>query len=657
MSDYQKNELADASRRHEIIKKAASYLRTMGNERLIKERVIIPLFEAQGWPCENRCHDNEYLHSLDVLLVCQNDSTLLRGIQLKKKNITSPSYVATHIKARAITAFNFKYSHDGQDLTFAKFTWITTGEIRQRGRDGIEDLLRSDMSTRGRVQVWDAIDLVKYIIECNCHHLLEPLESWALEEAAHRHLSRGEGHFSRYYERKNLLWNLSHRSGSIEQAYAASVRSLDSMAKMHDELERRVNSSPRVTPHTRIRFGRVTELYFSSWQTLLKQPPKRLHSLDETPKQLMQALVSTKVSSLLSSQHGPTKAALLADCESCWLQLQLLADRYQVQRPSLTTIQLMRLLLRTSVSPEEPILSARLLRLKQALGHEHGESIDSHCSLCTATAVSCLELAGLHDVAVPASTWLATLEKERFAHLEGCYYGAAPDEHALHYTATVLIAFLDARLPHETVLETFFRDPTLDEHGFYSEWMRYRNVDRHEVCRYIFGAFIHLLLAGHELGEDRKRFLASSVLNLLRYLERDARDQTRMGTMYSTRMNLCSFVLGCLLGLKECVEPARQIVVILRARALEVAADSLDDSETWDSGFERTCILVESLLQAWEVYLLFSEKGDPNAVLLAEVLAPLTAASQPPPPSGTPRKPRARPSPRGRGGRRTRSRR
>ncbi len=588
----------------------------------LKCKIIIPMFQHQTWLCEDVDRHYEVETFCDILLTAPHDPLDMQGIQVKaREDISTRSDVARDLMPAAVAALDYTFLRKGRETRLARFYWITSGKVSHAGSIAIRERLNNNRnpSTNARVEVWDSGVIVDKLLEWNCQYLLELLELGALVEQGDYHEKSEEPMFSAHYQRRILLWHLSHQSGSREAARDAADHAARLLLPVvpTNRKRSRVNST-RLAPY----FYRCLRESLAEWRTLVVNKPELLANWRGQHEMLIRALGQDEVRTLLAREHGQPKAALLLDYEHCWIQMKSLSDRHHVERPSLATLQLLRLLLRSGMTPHERTIERRLERLVLALDKEEGLSIDQRCSLCTGTATSCLMLANRRKRAAPAARWLGSLEKERFSYLEGgAYYHAGPAEHALHYAATVLIALLDSRFPHKACRRAFFADSGIDQHGFYSEWLRYRNVDRHEVCRYIFDAFLRYLLAGFQLTRQESAFLIRALKGLAHFLINDAESDTRIWTTYAARLNITSFVLGVVLGQEEFVEPAREAVRILRKRAQRAVRDDPEETETWDSSFDRTRVLVDGLLQTWEVFLFLSDSDHPNARLMEAVLA------------------------------------
>jgi len=323
--------------------------------------------------------------------------------------------------------------------------------------------------------------------------------------------------------------------------------------------------------------------------------------------------------------HTPPE--LLDDMELILAQSRLLADRFVDAPSGLSTLHICRFLLRAGHSPLDANICRRLDRIENEMEGNDSRTIDGDCSLCTATAVSCLALAGRLRAARPAINWLASLEAYRYCYHGRDYTDAKKHEHALHYAAAVLEAFSDLAVDEisaqhvRSAFRLFPDHVNLAEAETINDWMRYRNISELEVYATIFPAILRSLLHGRVLlnaGGAPAAQLAHAIDLLARRLKRE-KDATAQGrNLYSLRENLASFALAKCLGNRKVDEDRRYVLSILQLRSAAAREDNarVDYNRTMDSNVERTRALIEGWLCHWETELWLEHKaqrgGDHN---------------------------------------------
>ena len=309
-------------------------------------------------------------------------------------------------------------------------------------------------------------------------------------------------------------------------------------------------------------------------------------------------------------------ASVLLDMELILAQTRLLADRYVDAPSGLSTMQVCRLLLRAGHSPFEPNIRRRLDRIGQEMDGNDGKTIDGDCSLCTATAVSCLALSGRFSAARPAINWLTGLERYRYCYHRRSYSGAKAHEHALHYAAAVLEAFGDlpvdetSRSLVTSAFRVFDNEGAIDDPTAIGAWMRYRNISELEIFAYAFSALLHSLLQRRvTLEPHTKAWFERSLGHLLERLEAEKGSSDKEYNFYALRQNLAGFALAAFLGTDVLRDSHQSVLEDLAKRSLAACNDDerIAFERTMDSNSERTRTLVEGWLWHRETELALEE--------------------------------------------------
>jgi hypothetical protein len=585
------------------------------SENDLKGRIIIPLFDKLGMKCASVDRRHEGQHRCDVLMEYEvRGEARIEGAQLKANaNIHSKDYVREEIERASIVALNFNHPlTDRSTLTrLSRYYWITTGSIDRIGAIGIKEVLGAETQYFPRVDVW-GVDRLVAEIQTAAPELLPPLELLQIEQDTAMYRQGRQGVFAAHCCYKAFLWH--HRQPKME---------FDGAAQYLEEALRCLDLEDRKS----IYYSRVLRKYYEGLLLLLREA--RQGKVPWWPGQsLREVLSSAEAISALESpedehprSHG--LAWLVRDVESIHRQLGIMLDRFLTIPAPLIPVQIGRLLLRFGYPPSEPALAECLRATERQLGEEDQRSIHSKCSLCTATAVSCFSLAGDSErlKVKPAVDWLETLKPYRYCYIEAETFGLPGEsysQHALHYAATVLTAYLDwgAEECHiENVREVFFKSEKVDSQGFFClEWMRYRNEDRFEICRYIFSAFLRYILVRGELPkreEDEEDLVRKALESFVAAIYAEAKDTQDPVRFYASRTNLGSLALGMILGVTEAVGLARRVAGVLHRRG--VRTDAL-----WTGSVERTLSFLEGFLDYWEAVLFLEQKGGDVRHLLPE---------------------------------------
>lgn len=563
-------------------------------ELALKDKVIIPHFGGEDWICESVHGRSEAEHKCDVVLTLQSHRDVLRGIQLKTEDIDTKTYISETILVAARRALGYEFNGNRR---LHSFYWITTGKKSALVGKWINDWIERDPLTGGRVTIWDIDDLV------NNFHSRSPLfrdaglfEAIRNESEAVEHNERHEGVFASMLFYRSFCWHLQQQHVEIARAGECIQNALASI---------------RAEMRPRLFYSRTLTEFYSMWAYLLDTAPDKVckGGADATS-----VLNEPEIIKLLEVKYQNSKAQLVSGLAYAMDQLNQLQRHYLNGPAGLSTLQICRLLLRAGISPKDPELETRFLRIRDDLRRESEQSIDGGCSLCTGTAVSCFALAGQRDEVRPAVEWLNSLQAFRYCHLPPSYYDAKKNEHALHYAATVMTALSDfdpTSQEIKNVVDVFFANLERTPDGFFKEWIRYANIDNFELYSYILGQFLQYRLSGLRLSEAHNAAIHEAITTLVKGLERDEVDAGAPRRFrYAARLNLCSLCLGLLLECDCAITPSKDVAAIMYRRACFVSKNNREDGgfcELWDSNIDRTRVMVEGYFQFLETLSFIEE--------------------------------------------------
>lgn len=588
-------------------------------EEDLKREIVIPLFEDKDWEVIDVHGRGEIKHRCDLLLKSKaHKEEIYVGVQLKawnegKNNINGADYVVNEIRPRAEAALRARWGNDPEQRLW-KYYWITSGKISDSGNKAIKEELSVPETTGCRVEVWGIDKLYEELCSEKTLRRVERFKSSQLKKQAELCRSRGEGIVA-------SLW--------AYRAFRHCLRQSPPDVNCALECVRLAISSVEVDRRRARHYSRVIKEVFSCWEILINSRP----GLFAKPAVKLEEVASSKEAKVVLSKVPGFKAQsrswLLSDFERIFRQLEKMEEYYANGPSGLSTLQVCRLLLRFGFSSDEGNIKNRLDRALVELEGERGRSIDGKCSLCTGTLISCLTLARQDEKSRKAVNWLLRLRSVRYCHLLPSYIDVPSHQHALHYAATAMTGLLDffgsLQKNIEPVVDVFFSSDEVDHTGFIAEWMRYRNIDRFEVARYIFSAFLRLHLMGETLQSSYEKMLVASIRSLLNELLRDSGDYSEVCSLYSARTNLGSFTLGTLLGVEETYKFTKNVVDVLHRRARRAG----ENDQLWDSTVDRTIVFIESYLDFWETILYLQQEKDRS---LEELLPTVTRARKTPTP-------------------------
>jgi hypothetical protein len=604
------------------------------SEQQLKDEIIKPLFGEQWsvgfdrwekhtkeWSVFDVDRKSELEHRCDLVLSSvPHRGELLIGIQLKawnnrKNDIPAGKYVVTKIRPCAEAALRDRYRNG---VRLAKYYWITTGHISEpNGRKAIERFIDAPETTGGRVEVWDVNILYDKFVNAQtlrnnldetASDVVTGLRINAIRRQIDQHMQKEEGVFAALISYAALRACLLRQIPDVPIALACATVGLAALSQ---------------DPILNIYYYRVLRNVLETWEALLRARPE---VWQRNFKSLEGAVARDDVRGVLREkfEDGDDRLEFILDFDFIFGQLRQL-ERYYVNGPSgLSTLQLSRLLLRSGFGPTDRELKERLKRVQNDLEKEEGKSIDGRCSLCTGAIVSCFALARNRGLGIKAIEWLSSLAPYSYCYRESG--GMDSCNHALHYTAAVLQAFIDLDpgcldLSMGGAVDVFFGDAELNALGVVRNWMRHRNESSFNIYHDILSAFLRFHLMGRGLGESRTMQLRESIRMLVSALEEDCREVQIPWKLYAARENLSSFCLGLILEVGESYEFARQIARLFRHRARKIVKDAADS--LLDSNIDITMAFLEGYLDYWETLFYLQERGRPIAHLLPALGPPV----------------------------------
>jgi hypothetical protein len=556
------------------------------------DQVIKPSFRSQGWHMmeENNLDMGwEALYSSEG--VGQPWVICVRMEATSKE--ASPGTILSRLGAIARSRLRRSYSDFRVPLL--RLRWILPFSASEDFNQKIGARLNEMFADR--VTAWDLGALYWNLIERRQIHTIHPLRIINAKHEAQLHQQRDEGIFSAHWNYRIFRLYMSQEPPSPERA-------LECLKQGREALEDE--------PLRRLHPYRMLHKVFSTWELLLQSTTDIFR---QTCPKLEDRFIDNRIADILDRllPGHPRLDLLLEDFERMFWQLERLAERYVHTPAGLSTLQMCRLLLRFGFPPSEPGISSRLDRIETELAQEEGSSIDGECSLCTGTAISCLSLARKRESAQAAMTWLTSPKVRacRYCYMQRSSTDVPEDEHALHYAATVLQGFLD--FDHEqdservrSILGVFFSSDEEDKRHFFLDWIRYSNVDRFEIYRYILAVFSRYYLMGFTLSTLESEMLMRAIRTLVHALYEECENVQRAYLFYPSRTNLTSLSLGLFLGVEEATELARNVAGYLHRRAKTAGKVG---GELWDSNVDRNVAHIEGYIEYWETLLAMEERG------------------------------------------------
>jgi hypothetical protein len=547
--------------------------------------------------------NNEHKHGCDLILDIGRLSKI--GFQIKITPFTRSTL--TEYKRRVKDAYDFRFG--GEIKRLSQFIWVTTSYITSAipgsEFDDIEDSVRF-----GKIERWDGERLRKefrtYYPEAFTSIRIDDLTAKADQQSI-----KGNNVFAAHYLYRVFVLRLL-------QSDLASAREVIKSAI--SEVDRQKNKS--------IYFYRTLKRVYEIWEAviegqgfdeLVEKYKKQIMSkykmqTDEYEKTwhecvfLMHLVNDAEVRKHVESHEIASSACgynVLCDFQYMFSQLQILFHEYANSPAGLSSRQICRTLLRFGFPPEGNI-AERIKKTIRELKDEDDQSVDGECSLCTGTILSCLVLANEDQETIkPVKGWLEQLDDYRYSHIRRDQYtDAKSTEHALHYAAPVLEAFIDCGDSENVVrvLRHYFVSRKVGRDGFYDSWMRHRNISSLETCSYILSAFHKYFINGNDhfhFDETQLECLTEAITNLVNVLHIETTPQSKPSRLYATRENTPSFCLALLVMKRRAYAALPE-----SSKAAPVFADSVSDQ------FDSASDLLRELMQNLHKRAIRFREGD-----------------------------------------------
>jgi hypothetical protein len=341
-----------------------------------------------------------------------------------------------------------------------------------------------------------------------------------------------------------------------------------------------------------------------------------------------------------TKDNGPEgRWRLLVQLELIMEQLDVLAGQPVNDPVGLTSLEVCLLLERVGYARRwyGAALSERIERIKDEMESEPDHTIDSGCTMCTGVAASCLILDGQRE-ADALMRWLRLRERDGFRYRRhDSFADAEPQEHAVHYAAAVLQAFLDHGFVANDIyidraLDVFFDRKDFQDGTFPADWRRWLNTNVYDFCSYIFPTFARYILAAADSSSDGPSQIQSEGVDILRRTLRSLALQVlkdggdailplnKRGRVYGARESIGSFALGLLIGLPT------EAVAILHYNMRRFAAyaergrSEAHRRRTIDSSIDRSRKMLEGWLLQIECALWLRDNDKPLPDFVVECL-------------------------------------
>ncbi len=568
----------------------------------------------------------EEKHGCDIILDINN--LIKIGFQVKKTEFTKIT-LDKEFKNNVRNAAAFKFGV-GSVKKMSQFIWITTKNTTYTISDSeVQDIIK-DLGFSKEVEIWDGKLLYETFLN-KYPEAFTNIKIDALTLSAEDQSKNGNHIFASHF---------LFRVFTLYLIQSNTARTQEVIEKAILEFEKQKNYS--------IYFYRTLKRFYETWRQVVAMNGfddliKRYKSENKFSKQyekisdeyekiwmecifLMQLVNDDKVKKHIEKKSSQTYLCgynFLCDTQFIYAQLQILYHEYSNSPAGLSSLQICRTLLRFGFPPVGNI-GKRILSLKTELESEHHCSIDSECSLCSATALSILILANCNDDKSDIKaikSWLKKLKDSRYSHLRKNTYSTDANnaEHALHYAAQVLNAFIDCEdiKTSKLILDCFFKNDSVGKDGFYIEWMMHRNISNTETCAYIFSTFLRYLLStknNYPLNAKQQSLMKSAIANLVTVLHNETTPQSKPWRLYSTRENIQSLCLGLLVGEKaSTIELLNELMQNIHYRAIRIKRES-QKKVLLDSNVERTTRLIEGWVSYWEtITYLVNDAPDKDA--------------------------------------------
>lgn len=633
------------------------------DEQWLTKNIIIPLFEKMQFQPQYTHGPGEIHTKTDILAFWGNESFMI-AIQVKhKKNVrTNSDY--SKIAGSARKAISQGITHCNKQIPVNKFYWITTGSRDLANSSAKEEEeFNKFPELRNRIEIWDIRELFKQLSE----HYPEAFTTTQIE---YYHQLREKYKASNPIAASFCSYKIMALSLKITDDVERTIQSLSAIREAIGLVE--VEKEKKCSPF----YKRTLAAFFKQWLQLLEDEnlnsklskllykkgyckPEREEEQDDLERKY---ILTQSLHELFKEDKIPAHYLLLSDVQYILDHLNILYLNYANAPSGLSSLQIIRLLLRVGfpyINESENPVHKRLERVSKELDnlrifesykngeHDHckGNSIDGGCTICTSTALSCFALAGdalpdnLKTSYNKMLQWLTSEEirKKNWIYIIYDQLEASPENHAMNYTASVLLSFLDSSVllknGNKACFDSFFKprnesdfssSPEKDKNGFVQYWLTYRNERPEEVIQYIFSSLIKVYLSYPELFKHPGIFeiLKDQLAALYNTLKDSSENVDLVWQLYATRECiecLCfMFILDQECGLVNNKEDKENEVyneilgtaktVIERFR-LQIKHLGLRESRIFDSNIDRSRKFLEGWLTYWEVTLFLSEKN------------------------------------------------
>lgn len=388
----------------------------------------------------------------------------------------------------------------------------------------------------------------------------------------------------------------------------------------HAAFEKAIDHLEMIGPKHRY-FHRTLREFYGLWQmladnatdALLQHPERRDH---------LSLLRSSAFRAFRTSPQSGQTFQLLLEMEAIIEQLDVLASKPVNNPIGLTSLEICLLLERIGY-PRRWYGAAvydRIQRIKSEMAADQEKTIDQGCSICSGVAASCLILDHQQAEAGSLLKWLRDKADEHYCwRREDRFAGAPPGNHALHYAAMALQAFVDQGINEEdndvrNILNLFFQAGTAKPDQYPDRWTKYLNTSIYDFSTYVFHAFARYLLAGGHLETAATPILRRALQTLAQWLRKDAEGailgEEDIGRIYPARENMGSLALGLVIdAVPEVDEPIVSYNLRRFAAYAETDLPPTIRARTIDSNLDRIRKMLEGWLLQIESALYRRERG------------------------------------------------
>jgi hypothetical protein len=567
---------------------AKKVLQSYKCERELEDRILIPLFQSMGYLDIERVHNKDESNHKSDIFVTKTAIIGFYGVQIKtfnkKNNIDNNLAFVRQIYQDADLAL--KYYVDDNRKSLEHFFWITMGKISAIGRNHIKNACPANIL--GKVTLWDVEDVILEIIKYK-PALIEGLQIFELVESFKKFKNENNDVFASHFAYKIFLHQLTHRNIISAKEYIKEAIYL-------------IENEARKTF-----FHRTLLHFYEQWEFVINSN-KTINTRFEMPIDL----IKTESIRELVKERYPDTFNLIVDLQYLQYTFQILNDYYANSPTGLSSLQVCRLLLRCGIPPDEKI-EKRILRIKLEIKDENDESIDNKCSLCTGTAYSIIGLSSNAEIEKErVKNWFSSISHYNYINRFDKRGSTRQQEHGMHYTASVLLGFIDNHDTEEIdeCYSVFFKDKLTNiKYKQYRSWLKFRNITQPHATAYITLSFLYYCLfvkRPHLLTNEQDKIAVKSLINaLIAHLDANSTLKKLTWKFYETRDNLCSFLLSIIL-----TNPNKRSDDLLMKNIKHLHEKVFFDieNELFDSNVDRTRGIVEAWMCYWETILFLKEQ-------------------------------------------------